>query len=218
MNESLLKLLSNYTSLDGLFVEPNIPPKKLFNAKKSCGLAEEEHILALIDCSVFGSAKQCLLIGSKGIYYHNDWNATRPGTGEIPYSEFASSILVSSGLSEISLGPNKYLDVSGSRLSKKNILEILTYVQRIQIGNVPKVDTVINETADSVVEINSTPISRPEPQNIPVSILLGIGIFIMPYIFTWFTFRKGYSNVARTISVIWLIIIVFRFILVIYNI
>lgn len=40
-----------------------------------------------------------------------------------------------------------------------------------------------------------------------VSILLGIGIFIMPYIFSWFTLRKGYSNLARIISFSWLIIL-----------
>ncbi len=36
-----------------------------------------------------------------------------------------------------------------------------------------------------------------------VSILLGIGIFFMPYIFAWFTLRKGYSTQARAISLGW---------------
>lgn len=42
-----------------------------------------------------------------------------------------------------------------------------------------------------------------------VSILLGIGIFIMPYIFAWFTLREGYSKVARFISFGWLLFLVF---------
>ena len=42
-----------------------------------------------------------------------------------------------------------------------------------------------------------------------VSILLGIGIFIMPYIFAWFTLREGYSKSARFISFGWLLFLVF---------
>lgn len=42
-----------------------------------------------------------------------------------------------------------------------------------------------------------------------VSILLGIGIFIMPYIFAWFTLREGYSKLARFISFGWLLFLVF---------
>lgn len=42
-----------------------------------------------------------------------------------------------------------------------------------------------------------------------VSILLGIGIFLMPYIFAWFTLRKGYSKPARFISFGWLLLLVF---------
>jgi hypothetical protein len=40
-----------------------------------------------------------------------------------------------------------------------------------------------------------------------VAIPLGIGIFLMPYIFSWFTLRKGYSKTARAVSLAWLIFI-----------
>jgi hypothetical protein len=40
-----------------------------------------------------------------------------------------------------------------------------------------------------------------------VSILLGIGIFVMPYIFSWFTLREGYSKLAKIISFTWLAIL-----------
>ena len=46
-----------------------------------------------------------------------------------------------------------------------------------------------------------------ETENLPdrkVAIPLGIGIFLMPYIFSWFTLRKGYSRTARAISLAWL--------------
>ena len=42
-----------------------------------------------------------------------------------------------------------------------------------------------------------------------VSILLGLGIFLMPYFFAWFTLREGYSKFARFISFGWLLFLVF---------
>ncbi len=38
-----------------------------------------------------------------------------------------------------------------------------------------------------------------------ISILLFIGIMFMPYIFSWFTLRKGYSTKARVFSLIWIV-------------
>ena len=46
-----------------------------------------------------------------------------------------------------------------------------------------------------------------ETENLPdrkVTIPLGIGIFLMPYIFSWFTLRKGYSKTAKAVSLAWL--------------
>lgn len=37
-----------------------------------------------------------------------------------------------------------------------------------------------------------------------VGILLGIGIFFMPYIFSWFTLQKGYSSVVKIVSLSWM--------------
>lgn len=37
-----------------------------------------------------------------------------------------------------------------------------------------------------------------------VSLFLFIGILFIPYIFSWFTLRKGYSNLSRILSFAWL--------------
>ena len=42
-----------------------------------------------------------------------------------------------------------------------------------------------------------------------VSMLLGIGIFLFPIIFAWFTLRQGYSTVSRAISMVWMIVYIF---------
>lgn len=53
-------------------------------------------------------------------------------------------------------------------------------------------------------------------QNIPgvdpprkVGLLLGLGIFLFPYIFSWFTLRKGHTSKAKVISFVWLGLILF---------
>ncbi|WP_187807257.1 DUF4236 domain-containing protein [Aquipseudomonas alcaligenes] len=43
----------------------------------------------------------------------------------------------------------------------------------------------------------------PRPQK-SVGILLGIGIFMMPYIFSWVLLQQGYSKKSRIISFAWL--------------
>ena len=37
-----------------------------------------------------------------------------------------------------------------------------------------------------------------------VSFLLGMGIFFLPYIFAWYTLRKGHSTILRVTSFAWL--------------
>lgn len=49
---------------------------------------------------------------------------------------------------------------------------------------------------------NSVPTAMPTERS--VSIPLGIGIFLLPLIFAWFTLRKGYSTKAKAISFTWL--------------
>ena len=41
-----------------------------------------------------------------------------------------------------------------------------------------------------------------------VSIMLGLGIFFLPYIFSWFTLRQGHTTLARVISFGWMILLI----------
>lgn len=79
-----------------------------------------------------------------------------------------------------------------------------------------KKETAKSEPVRSSMQMNMSPV---QPQMPPlafmpkferkVSILLGIGIFLMPYIFAWFTLREGYSKPARFISFGWFVFIVY---------
>lgn len=41
-----------------------------------------------------------------------------------------------------------------------------------------------------------------------VSVLLGVGIFLLPWLFAWFLLRKGHSTLSRVVGFIWLALIV----------
>lgn len=51
-------------------------------------------------------------------------------------------------------------------------------------------------------EVQQTPASR------KVGILLGIGIFLLPIVFAWFTLRKGHSTLSRVVSFGWMAVLV----------
>jgi len=53
------------------YVGSDIPGKTLANAVKSMNITEDERILAFIDGTVFGSGKNGMAIGSRGIYWKN---------------------------------------------------------------------------------------------------------------------------------------------------
>ncbi len=42
-----------------------------------------------------------------------------------------------------------------------------------------------------------------------VGVGLGLGIFFLPYVFSWFTLRQGHTTLAKTVSFIWLGLVVF---------
>jgi hypothetical protein len=57
---------------------------------------------------------------------------------------------------------------------------------------------------------SATPsIQDSNPAQRQVSILLGVGIFLLPIIFAWFTLRQGYSTVSRAVSMVWLVLYLF---------
>ena len=56
----------------------------------------------------------------------------------------------------------------------------------------------------------STSQSNDENQK-SVSLLLGLGIFILPYIFAWLLLRSGYSNSSRVIGFAWMLFLVYMY-------
>jgi len=78
----------------------------------------------------------------------------------------------------------------------------------------PKCDTTISGQAqfcphcghqlDAENEESANESTNNPAANRKIGLLLGVGIFLFPLIFSWFTLRKGHSALARVISFVWL--------------
>ena len=64
----------------------------------------------------------------------------------------------------------------------------------------PDCNTELSDKAEKCIKCG-----RPIKKS--VGFLLGLGIFLFPLIFAWFTLRKGYSVLAKVISFLWLLLI-----------
>jgi hypothetical protein len=67
--QSLLEELAG----DGVHVAPHIPERKVRNAREAMRIPPEESVLALVDTTVFGSAKEGMVVATRGIYWRNSF-------------------------------------------------------------------------------------------------------------------------------------------------
>lgn len=56
------------SAIDGLYVRPDIPADKLANARRAVGLDKTAHVLAVLDRTLLGSAKDCLVFTSRSLH------------------------------------------------------------------------------------------------------------------------------------------------------
>jgi hypothetical protein len=133
--EVLLPLLRGCLPQRDLHVAPDIPDKKLANACQTCRVPQGERILALIDATVFGSAKNALLFGREGIYYHNDWSSKVAGPGLVPYIEFLQRRFHRESWAEVGLDHGQFFNRSGSQATSQKVVEMLLAVRQALTGN-----------------------------------------------------------------------------------
>ena len=131
LDKTIINLIKRRMPQDDLHVAPDIPPDKLRNARASCKVPPDERILGLIDCTVFASAKNSLVFGCNGVYFHNDWGGKSPGAGAIAYSDFPNRVFDEGAWQEVGLDCNQFLNISGSSVPKRKILAILESISRV---------------------------------------------------------------------------------------
>jgi hypothetical protein len=125
----LLEVLRRFEGPDGYYVAPNVPKKKASNAAVRCELAGER-VLALVDCTVFGSAKNCLVFGSRAIHYRNDAKAPVAG-GRIDYADLPSRSVALAGEHDLALGGADVVEMSGAATPRERVAELLHALQHL---------------------------------------------------------------------------------------
>jgi hypothetical protein len=127
--ERLLDILRPYSGVSGFYVSPTIPPKKVTNAMKGCCVPGDEKVLALIDCTVFGSASDALVFGSRGLYYHNI-GGNVPDPGAVSYSEFPELTFDTAWVNCVTLGRDRYCNKSGANFSRDKLIDIFNAIRK----------------------------------------------------------------------------------------
>ena len=69
--DRILSILRGAPNSASIWVTPDIPTQKIRNARNACEMPKGEKALALIDCTIFGSAKNALIFGEHAVYYNN---------------------------------------------------------------------------------------------------------------------------------------------------
>lgn len=130
VEQRIARLLHTHDEVSDLYVAPRIPAEKLANAREACGVPTEEEVIGLVDCTVFGSAKHAVVLGTTGIRYHNPWSGQQPGAHALTYAELARRPIRSGDAGSVDLGEGDNVDMSGSAVPPETLIPILTTLAR----------------------------------------------------------------------------------------
>ena len=155
MEEAVISAIDKFSSLDDFYVGNEIPLKKLSNAIKSYPIDQDDVVLALVDATVFGSAKNGVAIGIKGIYWRNDF-MKESEKRFISWNEINNSEIKTTLLGSITIGNDCKIDLSGSKLKAKQLVEILKSTSKSieEHANNQKKQREENKSSANKIELN----------------------------------------------------------------
>lgn len=139
-----------------IHIAPAIPARKLENALMKNGYTGQDPIVGLLDCTVFGSAKDHLMFTSTGLYF-NHMGATPPA-GQILYSDFHRCHFAKSGgflSTSIDTGVGIIISTTGSNMSRNNVIELLTSIKSLAVSQLSVQPSMGQGTAP--VPVNQSP-------------------------------------------------------------
>jgi AAA+ superfamily predicted ATPase len=119
------KALNRFAALPDFHLAQNIPPNKLQNAVDSLQLSDVDTVIALVDCTYFGSAKDCVVIGTKAVYFNNSGK-----DGFLPYSDFLERTFTPRSEAAVDLGPGLSINLAGSAVSPAQLTSILDAIKK----------------------------------------------------------------------------------------
>jgi hypothetical protein len=131
----LLSILRTFLPQDDFHLTPDIPPRKLAGACRSCQVPADETIFALIDATVTGTGRCSLLFCSTGLYYFNDHGTRVPGPGMISYASLVGRRLFRESWAEVCLDRGEFFNRAGSQVTAEKLLALLQAVQSALFGS-----------------------------------------------------------------------------------
>ncbi len=123
---AILRVLSQCPPHRNFHVHPAIPAHKLSVAQQRCTVDSDERVLGLLDCTVFGTAKNCVVLTTMGIrYYVLTGKLTR---GTVPYLDLAKRSWTTEthmGLQRVHIDGFAPIDITMSGFSAESFADIL---------------------------------------------------------------------------------------------
>lgn len=124
---AILQALAQFEPQNDLHVSPNIPQNKLSFALESCDVPSWEDILGMIDCTFLGSAKDCILFGREGIYFHQFLDTP----GDLQYSAFPQCTFEVVSLERVRTGYGADLSVFRSAMRAEQLCAVLQTIKNL---------------------------------------------------------------------------------------
>lgn len=122
IKEMVLKAVSE--SGGDLYCNPNISEKKLINAKAAMSVPPEEMVFALMDTTLFGSAKTGAVLTSWGIRWANDWT-TDSAVTSMSWGDLKAKSLSISGEYNLKLCKNAVINTAGGRITPRQLAKVI---------------------------------------------------------------------------------------------
>lgn len=164
IQDQLLAIINSYNS-DDYYKYGRIPSKKLESAVQHYPVDPDDTPLALIDSTVFGSAKTGMVVGLKGIYWKNSWTV-KTDRNFLSWEELAeSNAEISQTAHDIQLIPGCAFGMSGSSMKKDLVVNLLNqiitlYQKIIQPGEMYKKDGQAGNNSNQDIHLLSSSQSR----------------------------------------------------------
>jgi len=152
VKEEILEILYKYG--DNLYIDDEIPIKKLENAKIHYPIDEldSDNVLALMDTTAFGSAKTGMAITVKGIYFKNDW--TTKSIKDFLSWEFLSKNDVKKGsMFCVLLARKCEFNLSGTDMNRDTLINLLNDISSLFRERVDEDKKVNNAYSQIIVNL-----------------------------------------------------------------
>ncbi len=126
----LFRVCVKYTA-QNYYVGDVIPQNKLANARKRYPIPEQERVVALIDTTIFGSAKTGLAVGETGLHWRNANTQTQ--RTYMSWGELSQIPIVAKGVvsARVEIGQNAIVELAGSVMGKDDVLKLLSDIQHL---------------------------------------------------------------------------------------